>query len=174
MKTQQLLGLAASVLRVKRFNMLEQLKDKKYCIIGVVVALLVGRFALQPKGKTETRVVEKVIERVVTVEKTNKKADTKIIEKKNVDGSIETVTVIHEDTTTQKDSQTDTKTEKSSTHSASSRGVAVGLIALEQIGNFKSTPEFGVTVSAPVFGSVSVTGLATLDKRVGLGISVEF
>ena len=154
--------------------MLDKIKDNKNCIIAIIIALLIGRFALQPKAKIETKVVEKLVEKIVEVEKTNKKVNTKIVEKKNKDGSSETVTVINEDTTIQKDSQTDIKMEKTAVHTESNRGISLGIMALEQVGNFKPTPEFGITAAFPIFGSVSVTALATTEKRIGLGISVEF
>ena len=154
--------------------MLEKIKENKVCLVAIIAALLIGRFALQPKAKVETKIVEKVVEKIVEVEKKVVKTNTKIIEKKNKDGSSETVTVISQDETSQKESQTDIKAEKTSIHLESNRGVSVGIIAIEQLGNFKSTPEFGVTAAFPVFGSVSITALATLEKRVGLGVSIEF
>ena len=135
-----------------------------YVIIGVV-ALLVGRFVLQPKPKTIE--VVKYVEKKEETKKTKKTTRTR--ERKNPDGSSQTETEIVEDSTS--NSSTTIASEKST---STSKGVSVGILALKDLDRFSEKLEYGAVVSVPVFGSLSVMGSADTTKRIGLGLALEF
>lgn len=139
-------------------------KYLNYVIIGVV-ALLVGRFVLQPKPKTIE--VVKYVEKKEETKKTKKTTRTR--ERKNPDGSSQTETEIVEDSTS--NSSTTIASEKST---STSKGVSVGILALKDLDRFSEKLEYGAVVSVPVFGSLSVMGSADTTKRIGLGLALEF
>lgn len=135
-----------------------------YAIIGVV-ALLVGRFVLQPKPKTIE--VVKYVEKKKETKKTKKTTRTK--ERKNPDGSSQTEIEVIEDSTS--NSSSTTASEKSK---VISKGVSVGVLALKDLDRFSEKLQYGAVVSVPVFGSLSVIGSADTTKRIGLGLALEF
>lgn len=135
-----------------------------YVIVGAI-ALLVGRFVLQPKPKTIE--VVKYVEKKEETKKTKK--TTKTRERKNPDGSSQTETEVVEDSTS--NSTTTIASEKST---STSRGISVGILALKDLDRFSEKLEYGAVVSVPVFGSLSVIGSADTTKRVGLGVALEF
>ena len=139
-------------------------KYLNYVIIGVV-ALLVGRFVLQPKPKTIE--VVKYVEKKEETKKTKKTTRTR--ERKNPDGSSQTEIEVVEDSTS--NSSTTIASEKST---STSKGVSVGILALKDLGRFSEKLEYGAVVSVPVFGSLSVMGSADTTKRIGLGLALEF
>ena len=139
-------------------------KYLNYVIIGVV-ALLVGRFVLQPKPKTIE--VVKYVEKKEETKKTKKTTRTR--ERKNPDGSSQTEIEVVEDSTS--NSSTTIASEKST---STSRGISVGILALKDLDRFSEKLEYGAVVSVPVFGSLSVMGSADTTKRIGLGLALEF
>jgi len=135
-----------------------------YVIVGAI-ALLVGRFVLQPKPKTIE--VVKYVEKKEETKKTKK--TTKTRERKNPDGSSQTETEVVEDSTS--NSSSTIASEKTKTIS---KGVSVGILALKDLDRFSDKLEYGAVVSVPVLGSLSVIGSADTTKRVGLGLALEF
>lgn len=136
----------------------------KPTIITAIICLLIGRFALAPKPKVITKEVVKIVE----VEKKQTKKKKTVTEVKNPDGSSTTQTTETEDTT----SETSTSI-SSSKATESKRGVTLGALAIKDTKSY-SPIEYGATVSAPVFGSISVQGLVTSSKLIGIGLSIEF
>jgi hypothetical protein len=139
-------------------------KYLNYVIVGAI-ALLVGRFVLQPKPKTIE--VVKYVEKKEETKKTKKTTRTR--ERKNPDGSSQTETEIVEDSTS--NSSSTIASEKST---STSRGISVGILALKDLDRFSEKLEYGAVVSVPVFGSLSIIGSADTTKRVGLGLALEF
>ena len=135
-----------------------------YVIVGAI-ALLVGRFVLQPKPKTIE--VVKYVEKKEETKKTKK--TTKTRERKNPDGSSQTETEVVEDSTSNSTSVIASEKTKST-----SKGVSVGILALKDLDRFSDKLEYGAVVSVPVLGSLSVIGSADTTKRVGLGLALEF
>ena len=140
---------------------------KQYLNYGIIaiIALLVGRFVLQPKPKIKE--VVKYVEKKEETKKTKKTTRTR--ETKNPDGSSQTETEVVEDSTS--NSSSTIASEKSK---VISKGVSVGILALKDLDRFSEKLEYGAVVSVPVFGSLSVIGSADTTKRVGLGIALEF
>ena len=134
-------------------------------IIIAISFLLIGRFVLAPKPKVITKEVVKIVE----VEKKQTKKKKVVTEVKNPDGSATTQTTETEDTT----SETSTSI-ASSTVTESKRGVTLGALAIKDVSSFSNPIEYGITASAPIYGSLSLQGLATTSKLIGIGLSVEF
>ena len=141
-------------------------KYLNYAIVGVV-ALLVGRFILQPKQ--EVKEIVKYVEKKEEVKKTKKVV--KIKEEKKPDGTTSSETTITEDSNTETSSSVSSSKE---TSIKTGSGVSVGILALKDLDKFSEKREYGVVVSVPVSGSLSVIGSADTTKRVGLGLALEF
>lgn len=139
-------------------------KYLNYAIIAII-ALLVGRFVLQPKHKVKEKIV--YVEKKEETKKTKK--TTRIKEQKNPDGSSQTETEIVEDSTSSSSSTIASEKTK-----VISKGISVGVLALKDLDRFSNKTEFGAMISVPVMGSLSVVGTADTTKRVGLGIALEF
>jgi hypothetical protein len=137
-------------------------KYLNYTIIAII-ALLVGRFILQPKVKEKIVYVEKKEETKKT------KKTTKTRERKNPDGSSQTETEVVEDSTS--NSSSTIASEKST---STSRGISVGILAIKDLDKFSEKLEYGAVVSIPVLGNLSIIGSADTTKRVGLGLALEF
>ena len=137
---------------------------RNYTIIAVI-ALLAGRFILQPQPKVKEVIV--YVEKKEDKKATKKTSKTR--ERKNPDGSTETETEVTEETSSS------SSTSVNSQHSkAISKGISVGILAIKDISEFSKKTEVGAVVSVPVFGSLSIIGSADTTKRVGLGLSLEF
>ena len=158
--------------QIKRENsMLDKIKENKNCIIAIIVALLIGRFVLQPKGKVEIKTVEKVVEVIKEVKVEDKKKNVRIIEHKNKDGSSTKETTISEDTHATDNKDTNIVATKETSKTISNRGVQLGIVAFNP---WEKDHSFGLLTSIPVYGSLSVTGMLTTDKKVGIGVTLEF
>ena len=143
----------------------------KLPIIGAIVGLLIGRFALQPFKTVEVKEVVKIVKEEKNKEQ--KKKRVVIVEKKDKDGNTTKTTEISEDSS--KTSSVDTKTDSSKqTVTKNGPGLTLGLLAIKDGNNFSRQFEYGATVSAPLIGRLKVQGLVTTDKRVGLGLGLEF
>lgn len=135
-----------------------------YVIVGVI-ALVVGRFVLQPKPKTIE--VVRYVEKKEETKKTKKITKTK--ERKNPDGSSQTEVEVVEDSTSNSSSTIASEKTK-----VISKGISVGILALKDLDKFSEKLEYGAIVSVPVLGSISIIGTADTTKRVGLGLALEF
>lgn len=135
-------------------------------LVAAVVGLLVGRFALQPPVKIQTKEVVKYVER----KQEDKKKNVVIVEKRNKDGSVEKRTEIQEANKSVTDSKLDS-TKQQTVKKGS--GVTVGVLALKDLGAPAET-EYGVSVTVPVHGALKLQGFGTTGKQVGIGIAVEF
>lgn len=135
-----------------------------YVIVGVI-ALVIGRFVLQPKPKTIE--VVRYVEKKEETKKTKKITKTK--ERKNPDGSSQTEVEVVEDSTSNSSSTIASEKTK-----VISKGISVGILALKDLDKFSEKLEYGAIVSVPVLGSLSIIGSADTTKRVGLGLALEF
>ncbi len=135
-----------------------------YVIVGVI-ALVVGRFVLQPKPKTIEVVT--YVEKKEETKKTKKITKTK--ERKNPDGSSQTEVEVVEDSTSNSSSTIASEKTK-----VISKGISVGILTLKDLDKFSEKLEYGAIVSVPVLGSISIIGTADTTKRVGLGLALEF
>lgn len=142
----------------------------KFTLIALALGLLIGRFVLQSK----TTVIEKIktveVEKKVFIENKNKKEVKKEIVRP--DGTKETTTEIVENSTSE--STTDRKLVAESQKITKGSGVTLGLLAIKDVADFSTNLQYGLTVSAPIYGSLKIQALGTTDKRVGLGLGIDF
>lgn len=137
----------------------------KTTIIIAISCILIGRYVLTAKPKVIVKEVIKIVE-VEKKQTKKKKVETTTV---NTDGSSTTQVTETEDTT----SETSTNV-SSSTTSTSKNGISLGLLAIKNISNFNGGMEYGASISVPLAGSLSVIGLATTSKQIGVGLSIEF
>jgi hypothetical protein len=143
----------------------------KYTLGIAIVCLLIGRFVLQPKATVIEKIKTVEVEKKVFVEKKNKK-ETKI-EITRPDGTKEVKTEITE--VSESEMKSDRKSvAESSKESRTGSGVTVGVLALKDLQAFSKDFQYGVTVTAPIYNSIKVQALGTTDRRIGLGIALEF
>lgn len=146
---------------------------KKYGLFGLIViaGILIGRYVIQPKSEVRTKEVVKYVE--VFKEKKEEKKKIKIVVVQKPDGTT---------TTTTTDDSTITTTSNGTTKIDSSKeiivkkgsGLTLGALAIANGQRFSDKLEYGVTAAIPVFGSLKAQALVTTDKRVGLGLAIEF
>lgn len=133
----------------------------------------VGKYSNPAKVVTKTefkekiKVVEVIKEQknvVVTTKKTTKKDGTIIEESKTEDKSV-----------TYQDKHSESKTEsKSSTVTTRDIGLSVHAMAMQNIGDLERQREYGIFVKKRVIGNISVGGLVTDQKTVGLSVGMDF
>lgn len=138
-----------------------------YAGAACLLSFLAGKYLFQSKPEikevTKTVVVENYVEKrnVVKNTKVTEKPDgTKVTETTESDRS-----VIVDNTKSQVDKSVSVK---------GNTKLTLGLLAIKQVNDFAKTFEYGATVSVPVFGNIKAQGLVTTDKRLGLGLAVEF
>lgn len=152
-----------------------KLKLISYLSVAVIVGILAGRYLIKPKTEIKTKEVIKYVEVFKEKKEEKKKTKTVITEKTNKDGSTEKKTEIVEDTDTtvitNKDTKVDTKKEMVA---KTGSGITLAALAIKDANDFGKKMEYGATVTVPVFGNVSVQGLATTDKRIGIGLGITF
>lgn len=154
---------------------METIKQYRNIIIVAIVALLVGRYVLQPKVKV--KIVEKTVYVEVFKEKKEekKKVKTTIKERTNTDGSKETTTVITDDSTSTTQTNRDIKLDsEKSTITSTGSGLSLSLLAIKDVPNPSKPLSFGAVISVPIVGNLNVTGLVTTEKHVGLGLGLSF
>ena len=141
----------------------------KYLIgLGLIIAaFFAGKYLTKPKTEIKevikTVTVEKYVEKrnVVKTTKTTKKTDgTEITETTESDRS-----VIVDNTSSRVEKKLEVK---------SGGKITLGLLAIKDTSDFSRPTEFGATVSVPLFGNVKAQALGTTDKKVGVGLALEF
>jgi len=150
---------------------------KKYKVIAIVaiVALLVGRYVLQPKAEIQIKETIKYVEVFKEKKEEKKKVKTTIKERTNADGSKETTTVITDDSSSSSQTNKDTKLDSSKeTTIKKGSGLTLSLLAIKDIPSPLKPLSYGVVVSVPVFGNLNATGMFTTEKQVGLGLGISF
>lgn len=146
--------------------------------IGVGVLLLalgfgVGKFSNPAKviTKVETKEVIKFVEVkqenknvVITTKKTTQKDGTIVEESKTEDKTV-----------TKVDTKIDSKKEtESETITVRDIGLNIGLLAIKDISHFNDKTEYAFVAKKRIFSSVTLNGLITTDKKIGLGLGWDF
>jgi hypothetical protein len=134
----------------------------KTTIVVAITGLLIGRFAF-PK------VIIKEVIKIVEVTKQQTKKKKTVTETTSPDGTSTTQTTETDDSTTESNT-----TIASTTTTKSKQGISLGVLAIKDLNSFSSPFQYGATISVPLAGSLSVTGLATTSKQIGVGLSIEF
>ena len=148
----------------------------KYGLVGALLLILgfgVGKFSNPAKVVTKTQIkevvktVEVVKEQknlVVVTKKTTKKDGTIIEESKTEDKSV-----------SYQDKRTDSKKEsKSSTIATRDIGLSVHALAMQNLDDVERKREYGIFVKKRVIGNISVGGLVTDQKTLGLSVGMDF
>jgi hypothetical protein len=141
----------------------------KTTIIVAISCLLVGRYVLTPKPKVITKEVIKVVE--VEKKKVNTKKKKVIKETKDRDGTVVVETTETEDTVI--DATRSTEVNSSRVSKRGGAAITLGLLAQKALDDLART-DYGVVVVAPLIGNLKVVGTASTDRRVGLGLAIDF
>lgn len=142
---------------------------KNYLYAGIIAisAFLAGKYLFPPKAEIKEVVKTVTVEKYV--EKKNVVKNTKVTEKP--DGT--KVTEVTETDRTVIVDNSSSKTEKKVEVKSASK-ITIGLLAIKDTTEFSKKTEFGATVSAPLIGNIKVQALGTTDKRLGLGLALDF
>lgn len=145
---------------------MEKFKQYKVSFIVGIIALLVGRFVLQPYSQTKE--IVKYVE--VEIKKERKRKVTTVKETTNTDGS-STV-----DTTIEEDSSSDSQSTISYSDEVKFKkaNITIGVLALKDIDKFSEKTNFGVVAASPLIGNLSIVGTLDTTKRIGVGLALEF
>jgi hypothetical protein len=140
-----------------------------YLKLGIVaiIAFLAGKYIFPPSPQIKEAV--KYVE--VEKKKEDKHKVVKSTTVKKPDGTKVTETTVTEDTQTATD--TSIKLDSSKVTKAG-KGITVGMLYLKDAENFGRPANFGATISVPVIGNLKAQALGTTDKRVGVGLALEF
>lgn len=146
---------------------------KKYIVLAFIIGGVLGR-VLIPKVQ-----VQEVIryQKVSIEQKQQEKNKTVVIvETKNPDGSSTKQTTINTNDKTNIKKEDNTIKDNVYNKTSSYKGVAVGLFISKDMNKniLTNRTEYGIITSVPVIGNLSVTGLLTTDKKIGVGLSIEF
>lgn len=148
----------------------------KWIGVGVLLLVLgfgVGKFSNPAKvvTKVETKEVIKYVE--VKQENKNIIVITKKITQK--DGTVIEESKTEDKTVTKVDTQIDSKIEaKSETITIRDIGLNIGVLAIKDINNLSDKTEYGLTFKKRIFSNISINGLITTDKEIGLGLGWDF
>jgi flagellar hook assembly protein FlgD len=141
----------------------------KTTVIVAISCLLVGRYVLTPKPKVVTKEVVKIVEIEKKTVDTKKTKVTK--EVKDKDGTVVVETTETEDTTIYVVNSTEVDSSKVS--KSGGAAITLGLLAQKALDNLART-DYGVVVVAPLTGNLRVVGTASTDKRIGVGLAIDF
>lgn len=133
----------------------------------------VGKFSNPAKVITKTEFKEKIKVVEVIKEQKNVVITTKKTTKK--DGTIIEESKTEDKTVTYQDKKSESKTEsKSSTITTRDIGLSVHAMAMQNIGDLERKREYGIFVKKRVIGNISVGGLVTDQKTIGLSVGMDF
>lgn len=153
---------------------MESIKKVTTIALSAIIGILIGRYILKPKVKTEVKEVIKYVEVYKEKKEEKKSRRTSITERTNKDGSKETSTVIVENDSSVTESSKETessvvKTAKTTTGS----GLTLSMLAIKDLDS-RNPISYGAVVSVPVVGNLNITGMATTEKQIGIGIGINF
>lgn len=143
--------------------------------IGFVgIGVLIGRYIIKPQTKTKIKEVVKYVEIYKEKKEEKKNKKTTVTEVVRPDGTKETSTVIVENdvTTTESNRRSEGKT-SIKTKIESGAKITLGMLALKDVDS-NGQIYYGVTGYFPIVGNLSVTGLVTTEKQVGIGLALSF
>jgi hypothetical protein len=146
--------------------------NKKKAIIAVVVLALVYGAGYFSKGHSTVTEIKEVV-KVVTVKE---EAKTRIVYKDRIvrpDGTVEEHERSREDSNTKEGSSSESS-KSNKTEVINDVGLTLQALAIVDIKDIKGDREYGIYAKKRVFSSVSVGILATTDKKIGLGIGLDF
>jgi hypothetical protein len=151
----------------------------KVIILSVFVGLGFGAgyFAKPSKVDIQYKDREVIKEVVKEVIKENKNVITTIKETKNKDGSSTIDTTIEDKSQIDSSKVSDKEVVKEITSSkitTNEIGLTVQALVISDLNNVSGNREYGIYVKKRVFSNVSVGAIATTDKKIGVGIGLDF
>lgn len=143
-------------------------------VVALVAGLAIGRYSLPAKVVTEVKTVE--AEKKSTQTDRDRKVETTITETKASDGTETKTTKIVDDSTTKRQTNTDTKTDTASRQETTSKGATLSLSALAGVNPFASIPtmRYGGHISREVLGPVTIGVWGFSDATFGLSVGLNF
>lgn len=147
------------------------LKQISYIVGAALFGILVGRYVVKPKTEVKTKEVIKYVE--VFKEKKEEKKNVKVVVVEKPDGTKTTTTIDTSVTNTVTNNETKIDSKKETSVKAGSN-LTLGALAIADATNFSSKLEYGVTAAVPVFGNLKAQALVTTDKKVGIGLAIDF
>ena len=151
-------------------------KYLKYGLVGILLLALgfgVGKYSNPAKVETVTK-VEEVI-KYVEVKQENKNVVLKTKKTTNVDGSIVEETIMEDKSITKTDTKIDSeKKSESETITTRDIGLNLGLLVVKDINKLSDKTEYGLVIKKRVFSAVTINGLITSDKKIGVGLGWDF
>lgn len=138
-------------------------------ILAIGISFGAGMFAKPAKVKTEVKEVIKT----VTIKEEGK---TKIVYKDRIvrpDGTIEEHERSEENSNTREGTSTEaSRTAKNET--TRDVGLTLQALAIVDIKDITGQREYGIYAKKRVFANVSVGALVTTDKKIGVGLGLDF
>jgi hypothetical protein len=154
---------------------MEQIKKYALVLVALIIGVFAGKYVFKPKPEIKTKEVVKIVEVFKEKKTEDKKVKTTITEKTDKDGNTIKETVITEDTKTDTITNRDSKLDSNKqTVVKSGHKLTLGVLGIMDTERISNRPEYGVTVGVPLFGTISLQGLATTDKKIGLGVAISF
>lgn len=151
-------------------------KYVKYGITGLLLVSIgfgVGKYSKPSEVKQKAEIHEVI--KYVEVKQENKNVVIKTKKTTNVDGSIVEESVIEDKSITKTDSELNSKTDiKTETITTRDIGLNLGLLAIKDINKLSDKTEYAFVVKKRVFSAVTINGLVTTDKKIGLGLGWDF
>lgn len=148
---------------------------------GALIALLLsfgaGYYATPSKIKVDVQYKDKEVIKTVTVKEA---ATTRVVYKDRIvypDGTIkETEKDIESSNTKESDVTETTKETQKNTESVTTKdtGLTLSGLAIVNTNDLTSHREYGLHVTKRVFSNITVGGLVTSDKKVGVSLGLSF
>lgn len=138
------------------------------CLV-LLVAFGAGYFSKPSKIKTEIKEITKTV--IVKEE-----AKTRIVYREKVtksDGTITEKEIEKEETKTTENSRSDSS-KTSNTEITNHSGITIQALAIVDVRNISGEREYGLYFKKRVFANISIGTLLTTDKKVGVGVGVDF
>jgi hypothetical protein len=151
-------------------------KYLKHGLVGILLLALgfgVGKYSNPSKVETVTK-VEEVI-KYVEVKQENKNVVLKTKKTTNVDGSIVEETIMEDKSIVKTDTKIDSeKKSESETITTRDIGLNLGLLAIKDMNKLSDKTEYALVVKKRVFSAVSINGMVSTDKKIGVGLGWDF
>lgn len=147
--------------------------EYKWVALAFIIGAVGARIFIP---KTEVKEVIKYQTVVQKQQDASKKKKVVIVEKKNSDGSSTKETTIDENSNSKTEVNIDTKDSQDNLKVTSNAGITIGIIAIKPIEKNMLTQNtnYGMITNVPIIDNLSVTGFLSTEKRIGLGLSIQF
>ena len=151
-------------------------KYVKYGIIGLLLVAIgfgAGKYSKPAEVKQKAEIHEVI--KYVEVKQENKNIVIKTKKTTNVDGSIVEESTTEDKSITKTDSELNSKSDiKTETITTRDIGLNLGVLAIKDINKLSDKTEYAFVVKKRIFSAVTINGLVTTDKKIGLGLGWDF